>query len=266
MRVCVSGLGQVGFPTAKYFHDLGLEVWGYDITSEAVQRIKKIGIKATDNWSEIPPIDVHIVCVSTFFTDKPDLKPVYEVCAKIAKRCESNTLVSIESTIVPGTCQDIYKNIFNKNVKLVHVPHRYYAGDEKNHGVKQIRVIGGINKVSLEAGMKFYSDLNIPLHTLSSIEVAEICKISENSYRYIQIAFAEELRMVCEELDLSFAEVRKACNTKWNVEILEARDGIGGHCLPKDINYLSSLTKHNILKNNAILLDKKYREWLEKKK
>ena len=66
--------------------------------------------------------------------------------------------------------------------------------------------------------------------------------------------------MICEELNLDFNEVRKACNTKWNIEILEARDGIEGHCLPKDIRYLASLTKYNILLNSAIKVDEKYRE------
>jgi UDP-N-acetyl-D-mannosaminuronic acid dehydrogenase len=176
-------------------------------------------------------------------------------------------LVSIESTIVPGTSRKIYENIFNKSINLVHVPHRYWAGDPVKHGVRQLRVIGAVNQGSLEVGIKFYRDmLDIPLHVCSSIEVAEMCKIAENAYRYVQIAFAEELRMICETLGLSFNEVREACNTKWNVEILEARDGIGGHCLPKDIRYLSSLTIHNTLLKGAIKADEEYRKWLSGKR
>jgi UDP-N-acetyl-D-mannosaminuronate dehydrogenase len=89
-----------------------------------------------------------------------------------------------------------------------------------------------------------------------------MCKIVENAYRYVQIAFAEELRMMCEELGLDFNEVRRACNTKWNIEILEAREGILGHCLPKDIRYLISLTTYNTLLRSAIEVDKEYRNWL----
>jgi UDP-N-acetyl-D-mannosaminuronate dehydrogenase len=92
-----------------------------------------------------------------------------------------------------------------------------------------------------------------------------MAKITENAYRYVQIAFAEELRMACEALGLDFNEVREACNTKWNVEILEAREGIGGHCLPKDIRYLSSLTIHNTLLKAAIKADEEYRKWLSEK-
>jgi len=71
--------------------------------------------------------------------------------------------------------------------------------------------------------------------------------------------------MMCEELKLNFSEVREACNTKWNIKILEARDGIKGHCIPKDAKYLVSITTSNILTKNALVVDKKYREWLSHK-
>jgi len=115
--------------------------------------------------------------------------------------------------------------------------------------------------------LEFYRDvLGIPIHEVSSVEVAEMSKIAENAYRYVQIAFAEELRMICEESGLSFNEVRGACNTKWNVEILEARDGIAGHCLPKDTRYLSSLTSFNTLMKSALAVDEQYRKWLKLKR
>ena len=91
----------------------------------------------------------------------------------------------------------------------------------KYHGVNQLRVIGGVNSESLDSGKNVYTNLlEIPLFETSSIEVAEICKISENSYRYVQIAFAEELKMICEDLRLDFKSVQEACNTKWNTTIL----------------------------------------------
>ncbi|MGB9693272.1 MAG: NAD(P)-binding domain-containing protein, partial [Fervidobacterium sp.] len=234
MRTCIIGLGQVGLPTAVYVLRKNLEVWGYDVNPITVERAKKEGILATYNWQEIPPRDVYVICVSTMLKgDTPDLSPIFDVCKNIAKKAHPS-LVSIESTLIPGVCRKIYENIFNKNINLVHVPHRYWAEDPIKHGVKQLRVIGAINEESLNVGLKFYKDLlKIPLHIASSIEVAEMSKIAENAYRYVQIAFAEELRMICEEIGLKFNEVRVACNTKWNIEIPEARDGIKGHCLPK---------------------------------
>jgi UDP-N-acetyl-D-mannosaminuronic acid dehydrogenase len=99
----------------------------------------------------------------------------------------------------------------------------------------------------------------------SSIEIAEMCKITENSHRYLQIAFAEELKMMCAKIGLNFDELRNALNTKWNVDLPEARDGIGRHCLPKDIKYVTSLAPSEILES-AMNVDKKYREWLSKQR
>jgi UDP-N-acetyl-D-mannosaminuronic acid dehydrogenase len=122
-------------------------------------------------------------------------------------------------------------------------------------GVNQLRVIGGVYDCCLRAGMQFYkcingieekreshpdiiysshSNLGIPLHSVSNIEIAETTKIVENCHRYLQVAFAEELYLYCQADNINFLELRDALNTKWNVKILEPREGIGGHCLPKD--------------------------------
>lgn len=264
VKVCVIGLGTVGLPTAQYCLDRGLKVYGYDIDPNAVNKAKTFGIFANTRWNEIPSVDAYIICVSTILRgESPDLLPIFDVCEKIANKDHSSPLVSIESTIIPGTSRKIYNEIFKRNVKLVHVPHRYWAGDSVKHGVKQLRVIGAICDESLEAGLKFYQDvLKIPLHIVKSIEVAEMSKITENACRYVQIAFAEELKMICGELGLDFEEVRKACNTKWNIEILEARGGIDGHCLPKDVRYLMSLSDANVLLASAVRADEEYRKWL----
>ena len=265
MRICVLGLGQVGLPTARYILGKGLEVWGYDINPIAIEKAEEEGIlKATSNWQEVPPVDAYIICVSTMLkSDLPDLSPIFDACKKISQKARSSSLISIESTIIPGTSKKIYEDVFDQKINLVHVPHRYWAEDPTGHGVKQLRVIGAVNPDSLNIGLKFYQDLlEIHLHIVSSIEIAEMCKITENAYRFIQIAFAEELKMICEEIGLNFSEVRKACNTKWNIEIPEARDGIGGSCLPKDIRYVASLAIHNTLLKSAIIVDKKYKDWL----
>jgi UDP-N-acetyl-D-mannosaminuronic acid dehydrogenase len=167
---------------------------------------------------------------------------------------------------MPGLCSKVYKEIFQRRVNLVHVPHRYWAGDPFRHGVKQLRVIGAINDESLKEGWNFYNKiLDIPLHKVSSIETAEMSKIAENAYRYTQIAFAEELKMMCEGLGMNFDELRDACNTKWNIKIPEARDGIRGHCIPKDMRYFASLTKTAILAKSAMLLDEAYQKWMREK-
>jgi len=265
-KVCVVGLGEVGLPTALYIKDKGFEVWGYDISPNALRRAEERGIKVGESLHKIPPINIYVICVSTGLKNsKPDMSAIYDICEKIVEIGKPR-LVSIESTVTPGTCRKVYENVFNKEVSLVHVPHRYWSGDPEHYGVKQLRVIGSIDAESLEKGLKFYRDeLKIPLYIAPSIEVAELCKIAENAYRYVQIAFAEELKMICDELELDFNEVREACNTKWNIEILEARDGIKGHCLPKDIRYLISLTSFNNLLKAAVETDQIYQVFLERK-
>jgi nucleotide sugar dehydrogenase len=268
VKVCVVGLGQIGFPVAEYVAARGLEVWGIDINSVTIETARKTGkFNVTSSWQDVPPVDVYVVCVTTSQRNEaPDLSPVFDVCTKISEKANSSALVSIESTIIPGTCKKIFETMFKSKIRLVHVPHRYWALEPEKHGVNQIRVIGGVNAASLSAGLKFYQDtLGIPMHVVSLVEGAEMCKITENAHRFLQIAFAEELKMTCAKIGLDFDELRKALNTKWNVDMPEARTGVGGHCLPKDIRYVTSLAPSQLLES-AIDVDKKYREWLSKQK
>ncbi|HJU59472.1 MAG TPA: NAD(P)-binding domain-containing protein, partial [Nitrososphaeraceae archaeon] len=104
--------------------------------------------------------------------------------------------------------------------------------------------------------------LEIPMHAVSSIEIAELTKIIENSHRYLQIAFAEELYLYCQANNIHFSDLREALNTKWNVDILEPRDGIGGHCLPKDTRmFLNSSKMKSKILQSAIEVDSIYRDF-----
>ena len=112
---------------------------------------------------------------------------------------------------------------------------------------------------------KSSKSLGIPMHPVSDIEIAELAKIVENADRYLQIAFAEDLYLYCQANNISFPELRDAINTKWNVHILEPREGIGGHCLPKDTKMFlqsSKSIKSKILQA-AIEVDQDYRRYRE---
>ena len=266
MKVAVIGLGQVGLPVAQYVQRKGLEVWGIDINPSTVEnRAKTEKFNVTNSWKNVPQVETYIVSVTTSqVNNNPDLSPVFDVCKKISENASQSSLVAIESTIVPGTCKKIFETIFENRIALVHAPHRYWPAEPEKHGVNQLRVIGGVDSESLNKGASFYQDvLGIPMHVVSSAEVAEMCKITENSHRYLQIAFAEELKMICSKIGLDFDELRAAVNTKWNVDLPEARTGIGGHCLPKDIRYVTSLAPSKILES-AIDVDSQYRKWLAK--
>jgi nucleotide sugar dehydrogenase len=275
-KVCIIGLGEVGLPTARHFVDLGFETWGYDLKEDTVNSARKKGVKATTNWGDIPHDEIiaYIVCVSTGSSNKPTMRNVFDVCQKIAKsnflsfysNFQNNgkrPLVSIESTVEAGTCRKLSTGVFDGNVFLISCPHRLWPEDIENHGVDQVRVMGGIDGDSLNRGVDFFRKLGIPVVPARKIEVAELSKIVENAYRFLQITFAEDLAMLCSKLGLDFWEVRDACNTKWNINILEAREGIGGVCLPKDTKMYISLAD-SLLLSAAVKTDERYREFVSK--
>ena len=132
-----------------------------------------------------------------------------------------------------------------------------------NHG--RVTIPSTTTSMARTTGLK---TLSIPMHPVSSVEVAELTKIVENAHRYLQIAFAEELYLYCKSNSISFSELRESLNTKWNVEVLEPRDGIGGHCLPKDTKMFinSSNTIRSKILQAAMEIDEDYREYFQNAK
>jgi UDP-N-acetyl-D-mannosaminuronic acid dehydrogenase len=104
------------------------------------------------------------------------------------------------------------------------------------------------------------------MRAVSEVEIAEMTKIIENAHRYLQIAFAEDLYLYCQANNISFSELRDALNTKWNVEVLEPREGIGGHCLPKDTRMFlqSSARRKSKILTAAMEVDEDYRRYRAK--
>ncbi|MFZ0358525.1 MAG: NAD(P)-binding domain-containing protein [Nitrososphaeraceae archaeon] len=290
-KVLVIGLGQLGLPVAKYVKQRGFETFGYDMNSEKMKQAEKnFGIKSIEQFDEI---DVFILCVSTHDPDDeytPYVDGLFELARKISKDAKNGSLVSIESTVPKGTSKKIFE-ILNHRLHVAHVPHRWYALEEDVHGVNQVRVIGGVSDCCLKTALQFYDrnnialefndntnnentsgsaqttavDLGIPMHPVSEIEIAELTKIIENADRYLQIAFSEDLYLYCQANNVNFGELRDSLNTKWNVKILEPRDGVGGHCLPKDTKMFlqsSKSIKSKILMS-AMEVDKEYRRFRE---
>src|SRR5918993_1319059 len=330
-RVLVIGLGQLGLPVAKYIKQRGgFDVYGYDISSKAMDRAQTTaGIKKATNFSDF---DVYILCISTHKPDdmfSPQIDGLLSIIDKISKEAKNGALVSIESTIPKGTSKKVFE-MLNHRLHVAHAPHRWYALEEKEHGVNQLRVVGGVCDCCLRVAMQFYdgsekssfslspqssssnelesqsdievapmavggvgrvgvgrvggaaeqkedsaalslsrndgntakkTSLGIPMHPVPDIEIAELTKIIENAHRYLQIAFAEDLYLYCQANNINFAELRDSLNTKWNVNILEPREGIGGHCLPKDTKMFlnSSKSIKSKIVEAAIEVDNEYR-------
>jgi UDP-N-acetyl-D-mannosaminuronic acid dehydrogenase len=288
-KVLVVGLGQLGLPVARYVKEKGFDdVYGYDISPKAMERAEKIaGIKKANDLSDF---DVYILCVSTHKPDDmftPQIEGLLSIVERISKEARRDgALVSIESTIPRGTSARVFE-MLNHRLHVAHAPHRWYALEEKEHGVNQLRVVGGVCDCCLQTAMQFYNgtcssfiststatssssssegmpkSLGIPIHPVSKIEIAELSKIAENAHRYLQIAFAEDLYLYCQENNLNFSDLRDALNTKWNVNILEPKEGIGGHCLPKDTRMFlqsSKSIKSKIL-TAAMEVDQDYRQY-----
>jgi nucleotide sugar dehydrogenase len=244
-KILVIGLGEIGYHNSEYMAKIGLSVEGYDIDKKAVQRALDAKI-ITKEAKSFKGYDYYMVCVSTHNPQNmfiPYLDGIIGVAEKIASEGKAGALVAIESTIPKGTSKRI-SSILQHRLHVAHVPHRYYNQEKKDHGVRQLRVLGGCKTCCSFEAIHFYKNiLDIPIYTLSSIELAELTKVIENTHRFLEIAFAEELKMFCDDQDLSFDELRNAVNTKWNECILEAKRGIGGHCLPKDTRMYRELSK-----------------------
>lgn len=257
-KVLIIGLGQIGYSNAEYMTMKGLTVDGYDISEKAMRRALDDQV-IRRRAASFAGYDYYIVCISTHHPDdmfSPYLDGLYDIARRLSYEGKTGALVGIDSTVTRGTSQKI-KEILGHRLHVVHVPHRFFAGEKVEHGVRQTRVLGGCGHCCMKEAMHFYGDiLDIPLHPVGSVEVAELSKIVENSYRFLEIAFAEELRMFCDRSSISFSELREAVNTKWNIRVLEARDGIGGHCLPKDSQMFLDLSK-NVLQSSLIEAAKK---------
>ena len=263
-KFLIIGLGQIGFSNAEYMKSLGLKVDGYDISEKAIQRAlenRVIENKATS----FDGYDYYIICISTHRPENmfmPYLDGLFDIAHQLADKGKTGALVGIDSTIPRGTSEKV-KEILGHRLHVVHVPHRFYVHEKKEHGVKQTRVLGACDPCCEKEARNFYDGiLHIPLHVVSSVNVAELTKIVENSYRFLEIAFAEELKMICDYSDIDFEELRKAVNTKWNIKILEAKEGIGGHCLPKDSQMFLDFSNDSLVTSlikAAKMIDQQYR-------
>ena len=263
-KILIIGLGQIGYSNAEYMNSLGLNVDGYDISEKAVQRALNAGV-IQNRAKHFRDYDYYVICISTHKPDNmfmPFLDDLFQIARRLSYEGKRGALVAIDSTITRGTSNNVMK-ILEHKLHVAHVPHRFYINELAEHGVRQMRVLGGCKPCCVNEATHFYKDmLDIPLHIVKSIDIAELTKVVENSHRFMEIAFAEELKMVCDYSNTDFDELRRAVNTKWNTKILEAQQGIGGHCLPKDsqmfLDFSKNIMPHSLLET-AKMVDKRYR-------
>ncbi len=266
-KIAVLGLGYVGLPLAVGLSS-SYKIIGFDISldrvsqllkgidktlevkKEKLQNCLKKNLKLTSDYNNLSECNIFIATVPTPITkkQKPDFRPLNNVCRIIAKLLKKNDIVVFESTVYPGATEEVCAPILEKNKKklksgedffLGYSPERVNPGD-RVHSIDRIdKVISGQNKLVERVLKEVYSKLTVgKIFVAKNIKVAEASKVIENSQRDINIAFINEVAKICNKLDISIFDVLQASETKWN--FLPFQPGlVGGHCIGVDPYYLS---------------------------
>jgi len=267
--VGVIGLGYVGLPLAMLISNKGFKTYGFDIDENKIKLLKKKksyithiseekikeakNLIPTNDFSLLKKCDVVIICVPTPTTDtnEPDLSPVINTAETIAKYLHKGQLVVLESTTYPTTTRNVVKPILEKtglkcgvDFYLAFSPEREDPG-RKDYTTETIpKVVGGVDKVSGEIATLFYSQVVKKVVPVSSSEVAEATKMLENTFRAVNIALVNELKMLFDRMGIDIWEVIEASKTKpFGFMPFYPGPGWGGHCIPVDPFYLSYIAK-----------------------
>ncbi len=266
--VCVIGLGYVGLPLAREFVRGGAAVIGYDINPDSVNRINngysplkhipdcdikemvKTGLfKATTDDRQMAKADAVILCVPTPLTEnrEPDMQYVENSCRTVAGNLQKGQLVVLESTTYPGTTNEVMKPILEeaglkagKDFYLAYSPEREDPGNITYCTRTIPKVIGAIDKASLQKGLEVYKYAIDTMVPVDSCETAEAIKIVENVYRCVNIAMVNELKQLFDRMGIDVWEVIRGASTKpFGYQPFYPGPGLGGHCIPIDPFYLT---------------------------
>jgi UDP-N-acetyl-D-mannosaminuronic acid dehydrogenase len=262
------GLGYIGLPTSVVIARSGIEVIGVDINQATVDAVNRgrcpieepelpealsdfVAKKKIRAQTSPTPADAFIIAVPTPFTGgyKPDLSYVEAATRAIAPALRSGNLVVVESTIPVGATEQVSRWLeelrpdltFPKrggaesvDVMIAHCPERVLPGQMLRELVENDRIIGGVCKVSERAGQAFYEAFVTGKCLVTDSRTAELCKLSENSFRDVNIAFANELSDICEDFGVNVWELIPLANRHPRVKILSPGPGVGGHCIAVD--------------------------------
>lgn len=256
----VIGLGYIGLPTALMMASHGIEVIGTDYNKELVATLNRgevtfeekglkelfdEAVKSGIHFSnEYQVTDTYIISVPTPY-DKFSkvIDPCYVVSAvnSVLDVCPKGAIVVIESTVSPGTIDKFVRPIIEKkglvigkDIHLVHCPERIIPGNMVFELLHNNRTIGADDKKIAEKVAKYYASFCQGNIALTDIRTAEMTKVVENTFRAVNIAFANELVKICEKAGMNVYEVIKICNMHPRVNILQPGPGVGGHCISVD--------------------------------
>ena len=265
--ICVIGLGYIGLPTAALLASKGYIINGVDINQSAVDIINNGGIhivepdldqyveEAVNNghlkaFTKPQTADIYIICVPTpFYSDKeipsPNIKFIVNATKSIIPLIKPGDMVILESTSPVGTTEKIAEiflegGIDIQSISIAYCPERVLPGKIMIELISNDRIVGGLNKTSTRKIADFYKTFVDGDVLECSAKTAEMCKLAENSFRDINIAFANELSIVCDTHDIDAWELIRLANHHPRVEILQPGTGVGGHCIAVDPWFLVS--------------------------
>lgn len=270
VKIAVIGLGQVGLPLALHFAKEGASVIGVDIDEQKVNSIKQgicpvtmnpvveifnqirgsNNLQVTSKVAEaVQSSNIHILCVPTpLGSDKlPDLSAVVAASEAVSKGLDKGDLVILESTVHPGVTTKIVKPILEKSSRLkagedfglAYCFERIDPGNTEHWLDNTPKIVGAVDEGSADAAAAIYGMIiEAPIIKVRNCETAEMVKLVENVYRDINIAFANEIALLCQRLNIDVLEVLNAASTKWNFIPYLPGAGVGGTCIPVNPYYL----------------------------
>lgn len=256
----VIGLGYIGLPTALMMASHGIEVIGTDYNEDLVAELKagkttfkedgleelfqdalKAGVKFTTEYQKT---DTYIVSVPTpydKFSKKVDACYVVAAVKDVLKVCQTGATIVIESTVSPGTIEKYVRPVIEKkgftigkDIHLVHAPERIIPGNMVYELLHNNRTIGADEKEIGEKIKELYASFCQGEIVVTDIKTAEMTKVVENTYRAVNIAFANELAKICRHDNMDVYEIIRICNMHPRVNILQPGPGVGGHCISVD--------------------------------
>ncbi len=259
------GLGYIGLPTAIIAAQSGIEIIGVDINTKVVEQtnaghlhivepgmekllqevIKSGKFRAT---SEPEECDAYFIVVPTPFKGdhQPDISYVENATRMVLPLLKKGDLYVIESTSPVGTTEQMAELIFQErpelkgNIHIAYCPERVLPGNVIYELVNNDRVIGGIDEDSTSHAIEFYSKFVTGQLHRTNARTAELCKLTENSSRDVQIAFANELSMICERAGINVWDLINLANKHPRVNILQPGCGVGGHCIAVDPYFITA--------------------------
>ena len=258
-KICVIGLGYIGLPTAAVLGSRGYKIHGVEINPKAVEIINSgkahivepdldilvRGVVTTGNLkahTEPAEADIFMICVPTPLAsnNKPELDYVWSATKSIVPFLKKGNLIILESTSPPGTTEMIEEIVIQQSnfekgdVFFAHAPERVLPGRILREVVENDRIIGGIDEASTEKTCEFYSSFVTGALLKTHCRTAETAKLVENAFRDTNIAFANELSILSDRLNLDVWELIRLANHHPRVNILNPGPGVGGHCIAID--------------------------------